>query len=121
MKNILTLQTSSMFFVGSVNLYKGLPIEVDSDEMTDREVVMVNNFIENGSIVASEGLLKKQVEVKAPELEVVDTPVQEVVESPAVIDVQETVDTPELVVEEVKKAVTSRKTQTKKPTPKKED
>lgn len=56
MKSILTLNTSSMYFVGEVNLYKGVPSEFDSEDMSKSTIKMVNNAIANGTILSSEGL-----------------------------------------------------------------
>lgn len=89
MKTILTLRTSSMFFIGSVNLYKGVPVEVDSEDLSPSTIRIVNQAITSGRVQSTEGLLevpaKKEAVVEAPKTEV-EVPVVE--------------DTPEPVVEE---------------------
>lgn len=96
MKTILTLKTSSMFFLGSVNLYKGIPAQVDTDDLTVSTVRMVNQAISSGRIESSEGILT--VEEQAP-VEV--TPVIENLEAEKIVSepeptVEETVAEPEV-------------------------
>lgn len=61
MQTILTLKTSSMYFVGDVNLYKDTPLSVDADNLTDKEIQLLNNSIKANVIDSSTGLLTKTI------------------------------------------------------------
>ena len=96
MKTILTLKTSSMFFLGSVNLYKGIPAQVDTDDLTVSTVRMVNQAISSGRIESSEGVLTVE-EAERGETAVVLA----IDESPVVEDeAEKIVSEPEPTVEE---------------------
>lgn len=61
MKTVLTLKTSSMFFIGSVNLYKGIPTQVESEDLTPSTIRIVNQAINSGRIESTAGLLEAAV------------------------------------------------------------
>lgn len=76
MKTILTLKTSSMFFIGSVNLYKGIPAQVDSEELSPSTIRIVNQAIASGRLESTEGLLEAPAkEAKVEDITVEETPV----------------------------------------------
>lgn len=101
MKTILTLKTSSMFFLGSVNLYKGIPAQVDTDDLTVSTVRMVNQAISSGRIESSEGILTVEelergetaVVLAIDESPVVEDEAEKIVSEPTV---EETVAEPEV-------------------------
>lgn len=122
MKTILTLRTSSMFFIGSVNLYKGVAIEVNSDELSPSTIRIVNQAITSGRVHSTEGLLV--VPVKEETVVVEDAPArgenQNVVvldESPVADVVEEATKTEPEVTEDKAPAVEAEvKTPVKKKT-----
>ena len=61
MKSVLTLKTSSMFFVGGVNLYKNIPVQINVEDLSPSTIRMVNQAIKSGSIESSEGVLEAPV------------------------------------------------------------
>lgn len=88
MKTILTLKTSSMFFIGSVNLYKGVPVQVDSDNLSASTIRIVNQAITSGRLDSTEGLLEvptKEVKAETIAVEVPPVKVEEVVEAPVAV------------------------------------
>ena len=97
MKTILTLRTSSMFFIGSVNLYKGVAIEVNSDELSPSTIRIVNQAITSGRVHSTEGLLV--VPVKEETVVVEDAPARGENQNVVVLDESPVAD----VVEEVTK------------------
>lgn len=97
MKTILTLRTSSMFFIGSVNLYKGEAIEVNSDELSPSTIRIVNQAITSGRVHSTEGLLV--VPVKEETVVVEDAPARGENQNVVVLDESPVAD----VVEEVTK------------------
>lgn len=107
MKTILTLQTSSMFFLGGINLLKGIPVEVETDEQSPSTIRMVNRAIESGTILSSEGLfvIDEPVVEDAPAetLETVTEQITEVV-TESTPEVKE-----DVVAAPVKKATTTKK------------
>ena len=122
MKTILTLRTSSMFFIGSVNLYKGVAIEVNSDELSPSTIRIVNQAITSGRVHSTEGLLV--VPVKEETVVVEDAPArgenQNVVvldESPVADVVEEATKTePEVTEDEAPAVEAEVKTPVKKKT-----
>lgn len=123
MKTILTLRTSSMFFIGSVNLYKGIPVEVNSEELSPSTIRIVNQAITSGRVQSTEGLL----EVPAKKETVVeDTPARGendnvlVVDESPVVEATETEpnvtedETPAVVEAEVKAPVKKKTAPAKK-------
>lgn len=122
MKTILTLRTSSMFFIGSVNLYKGEAIEVNSDELSPSTIRIVNQAITSGRVHSTEGLLV--VPVKEETVVVEDAPArgenQNVVvldESPVADVVEEAIKTePEVTEDEAPVVEAEVKTPVKKKT-----
>lgn len=111
MKTVLTLKNSSMYFIGNVNLYKNIPLEVDSDTLTTKEIQIINQFIKSGSIDSTSGELEKTV-VKAKEESEQEAAEEtsEVVEETATAEKEE--EEPKEVVE--KKQPTPRKRATTK-------
>ena len=57
MKTELTLKQSSFLFIESLNLIKNTPVEVESDTLTNKEVKIVNKYINSGGVASSNGLL----------------------------------------------------------------
>lgn len=115
MKTILTLQTSSMFFLGDVNLYKGKPTEINTETLSASTIRMVNNAIGSGTIASTEGLLVTE-EVEA---EVVEQVEEVAVEAPVEAKRGQTediliVDESPVVEAEVKAPVKKKTTPAKK-------
>lgn len=96
MKTILTLKTSSMFFLGSVNLYKGIPAQVDTDDLTVSTVRMVNQAISSGRIESSEGILTVEEQAPVEVTPVIEDLVAEKIVSEPEPTVEETVAEPEV-------------------------
>lgn len=111
-----------MFFIGSVNLYKGVAIEVNSDELSPSTIRIVNQAITSGRVHSTEGLLV--VPVKEETVVVEDAPArgenQNVVvldESPVADVVEEATKTEPEVTEDKAPAVEAEvKTPVKKKT-----
>lgn len=113
MKTILTLRTSSMFFIGSVNLYKGVAIEVNSDELSPSTIRIVNQAITSGRVHSTEGLLV--VPVKEETVVVLDeSPVADVVEEATKTEPEVTEDEAPAVEAEVKTPVKKKTAPAKK-------
>ena len=62
MKTKLTLKYSSFFFCNSIQLKKGQETEVETDNLTSKDVHILNAYISSGGIVSSEGRIPVQLE-----------------------------------------------------------
>ena len=113
MKTILTLKTSSMFFVGSVNLYKGIPSTVEVENLSPSTIRIVNQAITSGRIESTEGLLELPIKEDVVEVQteavVVEEAPEVTVEDTEQVAVEETP-----VAEEAKPAPKKRATPAKK-------
>lgn len=109
MKFKLTLKSSSFFFANSISLIKNVVQEVESDTMSDKDISIVNAYINSGAIISDNGFL--------PVVEVVDEPIiedvvtEEVVveavdeEVPVTVEDEQPVEVAEVKKKPVKKAV----------------
>ena len=118
MKSVLTLKTSSMFFVGSVNLYKNIPVEINVEDLSPSTIRMVNQAIKSGRIESSEGVLETPVvpvRGKIEEVVAVDeSPFVEAVEEVAKTEPEVTEDETPAVEAEVKAPAKKKSTPAKK-------
>ena len=93
MKTKLTLKYSSFFFCNNIQLKKGKEVEIDTDVLTEKDIVILNAYISSGGIVSSEGMIPvvlKQAETIAEEVkETVSEEAEEVVKDESQSDVEQ--------------------------------
>lgn len=78
MKTKLTLKYSSFFFCNNIQLKKGQETEIETDGLSNKDLIILNAYISSGGIVSSEGLIPVVLEDVVVEEPVA---VEEVVES----------------------------------------
>lgn len=124
MKTKLTLKYSSFFFCNNIQLKKGKETEIDTDVLTEKDIVILNAYISSGGIVSSEGMIPvvlKQAETVAEEVkETVSEEAEEVVKDESQSDVEqeevvekETVEDKEVTEEASVAKPTAKKTTTR--------
>lgn len=93
MKTKLTLKYSSFFFCNNIQLKKGKEVEIDTDVLTEKDIVILNAYISSGGIVSSEGMIPvvlKQAETVTEEVkETVSEEAEEVVKDESQSDVEQ--------------------------------
>ena len=107
MKTVLTLKYSSFLFFNKLSLVKNTPKEIDTEELSQKDIEVLNGYISSGSIHSSEGL----VPVVIKEDEKAESPVQEKEE---VVHVRNTLNVLDAPV--VEKKVATKRTPAKKVT-----
>lgn len=73
MKTVLTLKYSSFLFFNKLSLVKNTPKEINTEELSQKDIEVLNGYISSGSIHSSEGL----VPVELKEDEKIESPNQE--------------------------------------------
>ena len=106
MKTKLTLKYSSFFFCNNIQLKKGQETEIETDGLSNKDLIILNAYISSGGIVSSEGLIPVVLE-------------DVVVEEPAVVE--EVVETPKEEVKEVVEEKVEETTEELKEEPKEEE
>lgn len=111
MQTLLTLQTGSFFFLESISLIRGLPVQVDFSTLPVKEVKTLKHFILSGQITADvdQDKLLKALEV-AETVETVGTPKPVVVEE---TQEEEVVDYEKMTNKQLKAEVAKRGIETK--------
>lgn len=111
MQTLLTLQTGSFFFLESISLIRGLPVQVDFSTLPAKEVKTLKHFILSGQITADvdQDKLLKALEV-AETVETVGTPKPVVVEE---TQEEEVVDYEKMTNKQLKAEVAKRGIETK--------
>ena len=61
MKTILTLNTGSFYFLSTVNLVRGIPVEVDLSNLTEGELKGIKAYVASGNINSSEDISNYEV------------------------------------------------------------
>lgn len=93
MKTKLTLKYSSFFFCNNIQLKKGKEVEIDTDILTEKDIVILNAYISSGGIVSSEGMIPvvlKQAETVTEEVkETVSEEAEEAVKDESQSDVEQ--------------------------------
>ena len=111
MKTKLTLKYSSFFFCNNIQLKKGQETEIETEGLSNKDVIILNAYISSGGIESSEGLIPvvlEDVVVEEPvAVEEVIEPTQEEVKEVVEEKVEETT---EELKEEPKEEAPAKKT-----------
>lgn len=115
MKTKLTLKYSSFFFCNNIQLKKGQETEIETEGLSNKDLIILNAYISSGGIVSSEGLIPvvlEDVVVEEPvAVEEVIEPTQEEVKEVVEEKVEETKEeTTEELKEESKEEAPAKKT-----------
>ena len=115
MKTKLTLKYSSFFFCNNIQLKKGQETEIETEGLSNKDLIILNAYISSGGIVSSEGLIPvvlEDVVVEEPvAVEEVIEPTKEEVKEVVEEKVEETKEeTTEELKEELKEEAPAKKT-----------